>query len=99
MRSTTVRICRSLPMLRIAKRWAEQLRGHGQTVGERLERDRAVPRAWTAAYRRLEQANPGRVGSHVWCKRGDRLRRPSRSAMRVLAGLYVDEAGISCGSG
>ena len=26
-----------------AKRWAEQLRGHDQTVGERLERDRAVP--------------------------------------------------------
>ena len=25
-----------------AKRWAEQLRGHDQTVGERLERDRAV---------------------------------------------------------
>ena len=45
-----------------AKRWAEQLRGHDQTVGERLERDRAVLQRLPAAdpnrLRRLRQA-PG----------------------------------------
>ena len=46
-----------------ARRWAEQLRGHDRTVGERLERDRAVLQrlcaiACDACYKR-----PGRVSS------------------------------------
>ena len=48
-----------------AKRWAEQLRGHDQTVGDRLERDRAVLQRLPAiAYDALRQA-PGRVSSAV----------------------------------
>ena len=45
-----------------AKRWAEQLRGHDQTVGERLERDRAGSRLPAIAYDACD-TRPGRVSS------------------------------------
>ena len=46
-----------------AKRWAEQLRGHDQTVGERLERDRAVLQRLPAIAYDACDKRPGRVSS------------------------------------
>ena len=46
-----------------AKRWAEQLRGHDQTVGDRLERDRAVLQRLPAIAYDACDKRPGRVSS------------------------------------
>ena len=46
-----------------ARRWAEQLRGHDQTVGERLERDRAVLQRLCAIACDACDKRPGRVSS------------------------------------
>ena len=45
------------------KRWAERLRGHGQTIGERLERDRAVLQRLPATAYDACDKRPGRVSS------------------------------------
>ena len=45
------------------QRWAEQLRGHDQTVGERLERDRAVLQRLPAIAYDACDKRPGRVSS------------------------------------
>ena len=50
-----------------AKRWAEQLRGHDQTVGERLERDRAVLQRLPAIAYDACDKRPGRVSRCRWC--------------------------------
>ena len=83
-----------------ANRWAEQLRGHDQTVGERLEGDRtALQRLPAIAYDACDK-RPGRVSSlslvrycgtdysvPTWFGHGE-----------VLIRGYVHEVVISCGA-
>ena len=91
--------CRTVPAG--AKRWAEQLRGHDQTVGERLERDRAsslsaLPPA--IAYDACDK-RPGRVKFAVaGALSRHRLLRPHTAYghCEVLVRGYVHEVVISC---
>ena len=81
-----------------AKRWAEQLRGHDQTVGERLERDRAVlQRRPAIAYDACDK-RPGRVSSLSLVRyRGTDYSVPTRFGhCEVLVRGYVHEVVISC---
>ena len=79
-----------------AKRWAEQLRGHDQTVGERLERDRAVLQR-LIAYDACDK-RPGRVSSLSLVRyRGTDYSVPTRFGhCEVLVRGYVHEVVISC---
>ena len=83
-----------------AKRWAEQLRGHDQTVGERLERDRAVSSAPSRnRLRRLRQAPRGGSSSLSLVRyyRGTDYSVPTRFGhCEVLVRGYVHEVVISC---
>ena len=81
-----------------AKRWAEQLRGHDQTVGERLERDRAaLQRLPAIAYDACDK-RPGRVSSLSLVRyRGTDYSVPTRFGhCEVLVRGYVHEVVISC---
>ena len=81
-----------------AKRWAEQLRGHDQTVGERLERDRAVlQRLCAIAYDACDK-RPGRVSSLSPVRyRGTDYSVPTRFGhCGVPVRSYVHEVVISC---
>ena len=81
-----------------ARRWAEQLRGHDQTVGERLERDRAVLQRLPAITCDACDKRPGRVSSLslVRC-RGTDYSVPTRFGhCEVPVRGHVHEAVISC---
>ena len=81
-----------------AKRWAEQLRGHDQTVGERLERDRAVLQRLPAIAYDACDKRPGRVSSLSLVRyRGTDYSVPTRFGhCEVLVRGYVHEVVISC---
>ena len=81
-----------------AMRWAEQLRGHGQTVGERLERDRAVLQRLPAIAYDACDKRPGRVSSLSLVRyRGTDYSVPTRFGhCEVLVRGYVHEVVISC---
>ena len=81
-----------------AKRWAEQLRGHDQTVGERLERDRAVLQRLPAIAYDACGKRPGRVSSLSLVRyRGTDYSVPTRFGhCEVLVRGYVHEVVISC---
>ena len=81
-----------------AKRWAEQLRGHDQTVGERLERDRAVLQRLPAIAYDACDKRPGRVSSLSLVRyRGTDYSVPTRFGhCEVLVRSYVHEVVISC---
>ena len=66
------------------KRWAEQLRGHDQTVGERLGRDRAaLQRLPAIAYDACDK-RPGRVNSLSLVRyRGHKMTIPARWPMAI----------------
>ena len=76
-----------------AKRWAEQLRGHDQTVGERLERDRAVLQRLPAIAYDACDKRPGRVSSLSLVRyRGTDYSVPTRFGhCEVLVRGYVHE--------
>ena len=84
-----------------AKRWAEQLRGHDQTVGERLERDRAVLQRLPAIAYDACDKRPGRVSSLSLVRyRGTDYSVPTRFGhCEVLVRSYVHEVVIGCGAG
>ena len=84
-----------------AKRWAEQLRGHDQTVGERLERDRAVLQRLPAIAYDACDKRPGRVSSLSLVRyRGTDYSVPTRFGhCEVLVRGYVHEVVISCAAG
>ena len=78
-------------------RWSERLRGHDQTVGERLERDCVVlQRLPAVAY----DKRPGRVSSLSLVRyRGTDYSVPTRFGHgEVLVRGYVHEVVISCGA-
>ena len=81
-----------------AKRWAEQLRGHDQTVGERLERDRAVLQRLPAIAYDACDKRPGRVSSLSLVRyRGTDYSVPTRFGhCEVRVRGYVHEVVISC---
>ena len=81
-----------------ARRWAEQLRGHDQTVGERLERDRAVLQRLCAIAHDACDKRPGRVSSLSLVRyRGTDYSVPTRFGhCEVLVRGYVHEVVISC---
>jgi hypothetical protein len=85
---------------RCRRRQAARLRGHGETIGERLERDKAVlldlqPTPYDACDKR-----PGRVSSLSLVRyRGNDYSVPVAYGHReVLVKAYVDEVVISCGA-
>ena len=80
------------------KRWAEQLRGHDQTVGDRLERDRAVLQRLPAIAYDACDKRPGRVSSLSLVRyRGTDYSVPTRFGhCEVLVRGYVHEVVISC---
>jgi transposase len=82
------------------RRWSEQLRGHGQTVGERLERDRAVLQRLPAIAYDACDKRPGRVSSLSLVRyRGTDYSVPTRFGHgEVLVRGYVHEVVISCGA-
>ena len=91
-----------------AKRWAEQLRGHDQTVGERLERDRAVLQRLPAAWRRLHKPpSPGpTVRSSLVRYRGTDYSVPTRfghcevlSPSAIMSTRWSSVAPQSCAAG
>src|SRR5262249_35546079 len=82
------------------RRFGDRLRGHEETIGERLDRDLAsVPRLAASALRRLrEEGGPGQFAVAGALSRhrlfgADRL-WPSRGLIRG----YVDAVVISCGA-
>ena len=81
-----------------AKRWAEQLRGHDQTVGERLERDRAVLQRLPAIAYDACDKRPGRVSSLSLVRyRGTDYSVPTRFGhCEVLVRGYVHAVVIRC---
>ena len=81
-----------------AKRWAEQLRGHDQTVGARLERDRAVLQRLPAIAYDACDKRPGRVSSLSLVRyRGTGYSVPTRFGhCEVLVRGSVHEVVISC---
>jgi len=82
------------------KRWAERMRGHDETVGERLERDRAaLQRLPATAFDACDKC-PGRVSSLSLVRyRGTDYSVPTRFGhSEVLIRGYVHEVVISCGA-
>ena len=84
-----------------ARRWAEQLRGHDRTAGERLERDRAVlQRLCAIACDACDACDkrPGRVSSLSLVRyRGTDYSVPTRFGhCEVLVRGHVHEVVISC---
>jgi hypothetical protein len=82
------------------KRWAERLRGHDQTVGERLERDRTVLRRLPVTAYDACDKRPGRVSSLSLVRyRGTDYSVATRFGhSEVLVRGYVHEVVISCGA-
>ncbi len=82
------------------KRWADQLRSHEQTIGERLERDRAVLQRLPATTYDACDKRPGRVSSLSLVRyRGTDYSVPTRFGhCEVLVRGYVHEVVISCGA-
>ena len=82
------------------KRMDEQLRGHKQTIGERLERDQAVLQQLPATPYDACDKQPGRVSSLSLVRyRGTDYSVPTRFGHReVLIRGYVHEVVISCGA-
>jgi len=82
------------------QRWAERLRGHDQTIGDRLERDRAVLRRLPATPYDACDKRPGRVSSLSLVRyRGTDYSVPTRFGhCEVLVRGYVHEVVISRGA-
>ena len=82
------------------KRWADKLHGHEQTIGERLERDRAVLQRLPATAYDACDKRPGRVSSLSLVRyRGTDYSVPTRFGhCEVLVRGYVHEVVISCGA-
>ena len=82
------------------KRWAERLRRHEQTIGERLARDRTVLRHLPATPYDACDKRPGRVNSLSLVRyRGTDYSVPTRFGhCEVLVRGYVHEVVISCGA-
>jgi hypothetical protein len=82
------------------KRWTERLRGHDQTVGERLERDRAALQRLPATPYDACDKHPGRVSSLSLVRyRGTDYSVPTRFGhSEVLVRGYVHEVVISRGA-
>ena len=82
------------------KRWAERLRGHGETIGERLERDRAILQPLPATPYDACDKRAGRVSSLSLVRyRGTDYSVPARFGhYEVLVRGYVHEVVISHGA-
>ena len=82
------------------RRWSERLRGHNQTVGERLERDCVVLQRLPAVAYDACDKRPGRVSSLSLDRyRGTDYSVPTRFGHgEVLVRGYVHEVVISCGA-
>lgn len=82
------------------RRWAERLRGHDQTIGDRLERDRAVLGRLPATPYDACDKRPGRVSSLSLVRyRGTDYSVPTRFGhFEVLVRGYVHEVVISRGA-
>ena len=82
------------------KRWADRLRRHEQTIGERLERDRALLQRLPATAYDACDKRPGRVSSLSLVRyRGTDYSVPTRFGHgEVLIRGYVHEVVISCGA-
>ena len=82
------------------KRWADRLRRHEQTIGERLERDRALLQRLPATAYDACDKRPGRVSSLSLVRyRGTDYSVPTRFGHgEVLVRGYVHEVVISCGT-
>ena len=82
------------------QRWAERLRGHDQTIGDRLERDRAVLQHLPATPYDACDKRPGRVSSLSLVRyRGTDYSVPTRFGhCEVLVRGYVHEVVISRGA-
>ena len=82
------------------KRWAERLRGHGETIGERLERDRAILQPLPATPYGACDKRAGRVCSLSLVRyRGTDYSVPTRFGhYEVLVRGYVHEVVITHGA-
>ena len=82
------------------KRWAERLGGHGETIGERLERDRAILQPLPATPYDACDKRAGRVSSLSLVRyRGTDYSVPTRFGhFEVLVRGYVHEVVISHGA-
>jgi len=82
------------------KRWAERLRGHGETIGERLEHDRAILQPLPATPYDACDKRAGRVSSLSLVRyRGTDYSVPTRFGhCEVLVRGYVHEVVISHGT-
>jgi transposase len=82
------------------KRWAERLRGHNETIGERLERDRATLQQLPATPYDACDKRAGRVSSLSLVRyRGSDYSVPTRFGhCEVLVRGYVHEVVISHGA-
>jgi len=83
-----------------AARWAERLRSHEKTIGERLERDRAALQRLPATAFDACDKRPGRVSSLSLVRyRGTDYSVPTRFGhCQVLVRGYVHEVVIACGA-
>ena len=82
------------------RRWGDQLRGHAETIGERLVRDRAALLPLPAAPYEACEKKPGRVSSLSLVRyRGNDYSVPAAYGHReVLVRGYIHEVVIACGA-
>lgn len=87
-------------LVRCRKRWADRLRGHDDTIGERLKRDLAAfQKPLPAPYDACDK-QPGRVNSLslVRYRRNDYSVPTAHGHQKVLVRGYVHEVVIACGA-
>jgi transposase len=87
-------------LVRCRKRWADRLRGHDDTIGERFKRDLAAfQKPLPAPYDACDK-QPGRVNSLslVRYRRNDYSVPTAHGHQKVLVRGYVHEVVIACGA-
>jgi transposase len=87
-------------LVRCRKRWADRLRGHDDTIGERLKRDLAAFQTPLPAPYDACDKQPGRVNSLslVRYRRNDYSVPTAHGHQKVLVRGYVHEVVIACGA-